>query len=269
MSMPIGTCKLCLTPAVELRDSHYIPAAVFRQLRDSEARSPHPYVITDRASVQTSKQQKAHLLCNACEGRLSANGEDWVLKHFLKADGTFKLEDILRSRTPFAAVEGNPNRFYLAGEIPQIDTAALSYFAASIFWRGSIYPWNTDSTVPIPLGKYAEPFRRYLMGEQAFPADSALFLAVREGDAVSMLTASPYGGRVDGIWTYRFAMPGLVFILNVGRQLTAKMHQYCFAKGERNPMVWTSALEEYLQEQAVNVVQAQAKAGRPAARPKR
>ena len=179
MVMPIGACKLCLAPAVELRDSHYIPAAVFRQLRDRQARSPHPYMITDRGSVQTSKQQKAHLLCNECEGRLSANGEDWVLKHFLKADGTFKLQDILSRRAPFAAV----------ADIKEINPAALSYFAASIFWRGSIHPWNTDSTVPIPLGKYAEPFRRFLMGEQQFPVEAALFLAVRDGEAVSMLTA--------------------------------------------------------------------------------
>jgi hypothetical protein len=39
---------------------------------------------------------------------------------------------------------------YAAG-IPEINVAALAYFAASNFWGGSIHPWNTDGLMPSGL----------------------------------------------------------------------------------------------------------------------
>jgi hypothetical protein len=32
--MPTGTCKLCLTPSVELLDSHFVPAAFYKIAMD-------------------------------------------------------------------------------------------------------------------------------------------------------------------------------------------------------------------------------------------
>jgi len=59
--------------------------------------------------------------------------------------------------------------------IPEINVNAISYFAASMFWRGSIHPWNEDGTYPVSLGPFQEQFRQYLMELQPFPKDCALW----------------------------------------------------------------------------------------------
>jgi len=116
----IGTCKLCLIPGLELRGSHYIPKAVYRQLRDvTSSSNPNPWSIDKATSVQTSRQLSAPLLCETCEGRFSKFGEDWILRHFLKADGGFRLASILAVHKPSVHADGNATRVYLAGDIPE------------------------------------------------------------------------------------------------------------------------------------------------------
>ncbi len=244
----IGTCRLCLKANRELCDSHYVPAAVYRQLREDKAKKPDPWVITPRASVQTSRQLSAHLLCEDCEGMFSSNGEDWVGRHFLKANGSFKLATILAAQTPLAATSDDPTRVYLAANIPEVDPSALAYFAASVFWRGSIYPWNDERTIPVPLGKYGEDFRKYLLGESPFPTHAALIVSVRQGGDVSMTTMLPYAGKVDGARGYNFLMPGLAFVLGVGRDISPRMKKYCFVRGVGNPIASTPAVEPHVEE---------------------
>ena len=254
----IGTCKLCLIPGLELRGSHYIPKAVYRQLRDVTSSNPNPWSIDKATSVQTSRQLIAPLLCETCEGRFSKFGEDWVLRHFLKADGGFRLASILAVHKPTVYADGNATRVYLAGDIPEIDVASLTYFAASMFWRGSIHPWNDDGSVPVPLGPYAEPFRRYLQGDQEFPEDVALLLTVREGDEVSRLTATPVGKRQGSFRVYKFPMPGLAFAIAVGRGISDQARRFCFVHGVGHPIAVTPLLEEIVQQDAIRYLQGHA-----------
>ncbi len=172
----LGSCRLCQTPNAQLRNSHYLPKAIYRQLRDRSVAKPDPWVIIGNSSYQTSKQMTAYLLCDACEGALSANGEDWGLKRFQRLDGTFELASILSAQLPVTASADNPTKVYTAGTVPTLDPDAMAYFAASVFWRGSIYPWNYDGSIPVPLGRYGEEFRQYLRGEQDFPTHALLNL---------------------------------------------------------------------------------------------
>lgn len=246
----LGTCRLCQATNVKLRDSHYVPKAVYRQLRDPGAAKPDPWTITSKASFQTSKQMTAHLLCDGCEGALSANGEDWVLRRFQRLDGTFELASILSAQLPVAASNDNPTKVYTAGTVPDLDAAAMAYFAASVFWRGSLHPWNDDGSIPVALGRYGEEFRRYLRGEQAFPTHAVLILSVREGGAVSMMTVPPFRNPTAGVHTYNFLMPGLAFVLAVGQGISPLMKQYCFVRGLGHPIAATPILESHLEELA-------------------
>lgn len=262
-TLPVGICKLCLTTG-ELRDSHFIPKGVYRQLREPGSK-PDPWEITEDRAVQTSKQLKAHLLCDGCEGRLSRAGEDWVMKHFLRANGTFRLHDILGRHEPHLRQDGAATRVYLAADMPEIDVAALAYFAISIFWRASIHGWDRGGRVPIHLGPYGEAMRQYLEQTAGFPENVALHVAVRDGGPVSRLTATPIGKRLGAVRIYKFPMPGLALSIAVGRGMTDQMRRYCFVRGIGNPIAVTPLLEEIIQRDAVNYLQGhrRGRAGRP------
>ena len=247
------TCKLCLQSVAKLEDSHFLPAGIYRRLRDATAKNPNPVLLTPRGAVQTSEQITAHLLCWDCEQRFSKHGENWVLARCLQADGRFPLAAVLASRPPDASAVGTSTRLYYAAGIPEIDIAAVTYFAASIFWRGAIHPWKTDGSVPVPLGQFfQEQLRQYLMGLQAFPQDYfSLWVVVREGKEIDRLTYEPAGNRIDKLHSYRFPMPGFCFILFVSKNVPARVTEKCFASGAGNPLIVTDVLEERLFNEGV------------------
>jgi hypothetical protein len=194
-----------------------------------------------------------------CEKRLSDNGENWVLRHCPRRS-RFKLATILDAESPS---EASPEtRIYLASDIPQIDTDALAYFATSIFWRGSIHPWNQDGSLPVRLGPFADSFRRYLMGEEAFPKYAALWVAVREKSKVGRLTFTPVGGRIGNFHTHRFPMPGFGFMLFTGKNIPENIRRICFVRGQGNPLIRTSLFEQPLLEQALNMARRHGRSSR-------
>jgi len=255
----LGKCKLCLRDAVELQDSHYLPKGTYKRLRSEGAKKKDPVLITKTNTVQTSFQLKRHLFCKACEDRLNSGGEAWILKHCLQADGTFPLRDILYSLTPDLQSPRVPTKIYSAKKIPEVDVAKVAYFAASIFWRGSIHGWNEDGSVPIVLGPFQERFRKYLLGEESFPGDACLWVYVRERGGVEQLTFTPTQGRVDGLHTCRFPMPGFAFLLIVSKNTPASHRNMCFVNAPGNPVFLTPALEPLLLDEAMKLLALQQK----------
>jgi len=249
----VKVCKLCLQIVERLDDSHFLPAGIYRRLRDDHSVNPNPVLVTPRGAVPTSKQAKAHLLCRKCEQLLCKQGESWVLAHCLQADGSFPLASALAARTPDVSSSETPTKLYYASGIPEISISALTYFAASIFWRGAIYPWCSDGRVPVPLGSFfQEELRKYLTGQQSFPHDCfSLFVIVREGKAIDRLTYFPAGNRIGMCHSYRFPMPGFCFMLFVGKHITTQISEKCFAAGNGNPLVVTSVLEPRLFNEGV------------------
>lgn len=252
----IGQCRLCLQEHSELQGSHFLSKGIYRIVRDAGAKNPDPYLITAGRSVQTSKQLKRPLFCKGCEERLSSGGERWVLGNCRRNDGTFFLASMLASRLPDVESAGNPTKIYYASDIPEIRRSDIAYFAASIFWRGSLYPWNEDGSIPVDLGPFQEGFRRYLMGEAVFPADACLWVAVREGKGADRLTHVPTRVRADGTHAYKFPMPGLAFTLLVSRNIPARYKNICFVCNPRNPLIVTSILEELLLRDAAKLLKA-------------
>ena len=250
-----GQCRLCLRSPVELKKSHFMPAGVYRLLRgDSSEKNPNPVAMTAKAAVQTSRQITASLLCGDCEGRLSKNGENWVLKHCLKRDGSFPLAAILRATPPDVSSSRSHTKIYRAAGIAEINVDALGYFAASMFWRGSIHGWNHDGSVPVGLGAYQEPFRRYLLSEEPFPRHCAMWVVVRERSDILRLTYLPIGRRAGDFYVHKFPMPGLGFTLLVGKRIPIKHRKMCLVRGEGNPIVVSDVLEASLMEEAARMV---------------
>src|SRR5215831_15710174 len=82
--MSLSGCKLCLKQK-KLRDSHLIPAAIYRLCRNELEDVPDPIGIRSDSKTnsfrlfQTSRQVTGYVLCPECEQLLNANGEGWVL----------------------------------------------------------------------------------------------------------------------------------------------------------------------------------------------
>jgi hypothetical protein len=251
----IGKCKLCLRDGVDLQQSHFLSAGIYRILRDRGEKNPNPYLLTKAGAVQTSRQEKTWLLCRDCEQRFSKNGENWVLKYCLRADHSFPLAALLASSAPELVSTMTATKVYFASRIPEVDISALSYFAASMFWRGSVYPWNEDGSIPVPLGPFGEPFRRYLMGLADFPQHCALWVAVRRGTEIDRLTHPPLGERRDMFHVHTFPMPGFGFSLTASKHLPARYRARCFVHGTGNPIIVTEVIEEKLKQRAMNLAQ--------------
>lgn len=247
-------CKLCLKHVPKLQNSHFLSKGIYKRLRDENEKNPNPWVLSKGKAVQTSKQIRKHLLCMDCEERFNKYGEDWVLSNCLQEDGSFPLASILATRSPGMSANDNPTRVYYASSIPEINIAALAFFAASIFWRGSVFSWNADGSVPVRLGPFQEQFRLYLLGLKAFPEDSSLWVAVRKGKETDRLTHPPISNRMEKFHVHKFPMPGLVFTLVIGKHIPDNCRTLCLVRGLGNPIFVTTIIEKFIMDTAVKIL---------------
>ena len=240
----IGVCALCCRNGQELRDSHFLPAGVYRVTRDETQDNPDPLKLNDDGVFQDSKQVSDYLLCGECEERFNTNGERWFLTHCWRKD-----RFLLASMLDDALLAGSTLQIkvYHAGQIPKLDVTALTYFAASMFWRASVHQWKMGGTKTrgITLGPYEERLRNFLMGEADFPPNCVLWVSVPESiTQFTRLSLTPYGGRSGGYYLYKFVVLGVGFYLLVGGQIPREARAMCFVSGLGNPIYRTDMLEQ-------------------------
>ncbi len=206
-------------------ESHFLPAAVYTQLRDNAAKNPNPVVMTKQVSQATSRQVKDYVLCAECEDRFSKYGETWVLGNMARTDG-FKLQERLVSRTPIGSNENIA--FYSTREIPEINMSALIYFAMSVFWRASAHVWrNASGTMQgIDLGPFEEEIRHFLLGG-AFPEHAAILVTVWPTRDVLPAAYTPRRGRAPDCHVFNFLIPGLEFKLFTGHRIPEIYRSMC------------------------------------------
>src|SRR5580700_5536918 len=89
-----GQCRLS-GQTCSLIDSHFMPKALYRLFANASVDNPNPVVMTEKSSVQTSKQVTTPLLCNQCEAIFSSRGESWVMKHIYRGNYEWRLRNIL------------------------------------------------------------------------------------------------------------------------------------------------------------------------------
>jgi hypothetical protein len=238
-------CALCGNQAV-LIDSHLLPKAIYRLIRDTEVANPNPVLVTEGKDTQTSRQIKRYLLCSVCEDLFNKNGEGWTLKHCYRGPGKFLLRDILRTTTPIKSdIRGD--LIYTAG-LQAFDRAKIQYFAASVFWRASISDWPIPPhLIPkITLGTLQAELRNFLLGIADFPASCSLLLFVA-GDPIPPLAAHPpQCGDSRGLLECRFAIPGMRFSLLPGRSgplsLTSPPHHPVYISNEQSALIARDAI---------------------------
>lgn len=226
----IGNCKLCLSPGVTLRDSHIIPKWAYRRASDGP---PDPLVFRDEKFIQTSKQAKEYLLCEACEQRLSLD-ERYVAKLAYQVDGKLGLEVDSGVVFPVPHPEFGPHS--RGASISGLDCLSMARFAASMFWRGHVARKE-------PLGglklwnPQAEALRRFVLREKSLPDRMCLHLVVltdgAENETVhSTTTIAPCSAKHGENGFHQFVVAGLLFNLSMGTDWAG----ICLACG-RNPHV--------------------------------
>lgn len=210
--MPAGVCKLCRNEE-SLVSSHFFPASLYQYCRQAEL---SPIKIGDGAVYPTDRQTQAYLLCRSCEDVLSAGGETWVGPRLATWERTFPLFDLLSARPPDYDEDGV--KIFFANRDPEIKVEKLLHFAMGIFWKASVHSWTAASKAPrIELGPYSNEIGGWLREQRQFPKHVYLSLAVATPKAAQITLLEPYRTVATGWHSYMFHVPGLLFMLDIGK----------------------------------------------------
>ena len=241
-------CALCGQKA-KLIDSHLLPKALYRLIREPTLKNPNPFLVTRGNAVQTSTQLKRHLLCATCEDRFNKNGESWVLNHCFRGGpmNRFRLRDLLIG--PPISTNAAGKVFSTAG-VPEINREKIEYFAASVFWRGAIsdWPWQGRTVPRMPLDlALLTALKNYLLATAPFPKTCSLLVYVAGDLTPPLAMHPPQSGTSAGLTECRFAIPGLRFTLLPslpanGLSLTSEPHHPVFLSKEQSRLLAQQAL---------------------------
>lgn len=203
-----------------------MPAWAYKRQRAPELKAPDPIHIKGGRAIQTSHQIREFMLCRACEGRF-AEAEDYVSRLTYRRDNSAPLLTEVGA-TVFSVED---ERLVEPGNV---DLPLLAYFVASVVWRGHV-----AKNVPYcHLGKYAEAFRRYLLGETIFPEHASCkvsFLDLRISTELRPLAhtvAFPLTEREGVFHSHRFIVCGLCAYLAVGKDRPDWVRGTCIVRGE-------------------------------------
>jgi len=225
-------CKLCLQDKPLIR-SHLIAKRIY-SLVGTEAEDP--IIVNSRVIMHSSRQTKDFLLCTKCDNSLSKNGENWVIPRLARQDGQFLLIDHLQEFQ--ADAQREDFKIYGVCKNPQIDVAKLTHFAMGVFWKASVHSWARDRRMPmIELGPYADKLRCFLLGTGLFPAHVSLHVWVAPKDRALVTIAEPHRGSASAYRNYAFYVPGIQFVLYVGKQIIEDIKQLCFVGNPSHPVV--------------------------------
>lgn len=217
----IGTCKLCGSVEVELRDSHIVPRWAYKRSRGGEGANQNPVVIRGETAMQISDQISEHLLCAGCEQRFGSV-ENTASKLAYQRDGSAPFLD---SVGPVIA-EADRTRFAEPGRLPIGD---LVYFGASVLWRGAI----AKGVPNCRLGEtYEAEFRAFLNGDTEFPRHAWCVLAFHDlpmgtGEHLASICTVPHSFREGRVFVHRFVIFGLFYYFVVGQVEPSWMKDLC------------------------------------------
>jgi len=228
----IRVCKLCLKPK-DLQDSHFMPAAMYKYVRDPDAtkKNRNPVLVTAKTTTTTSKQVTDYVLCSGCEELFNKNGENWMLKQVWNGK-RFPLRDRLAVALPLQPYTLS-NSIAFSGAMAGIDTEQLGYFALSVIWRAAVHQWDSPSgrkTTVLNLGTAEEPIRTFLLGETPFPASVAILAVVCMDPYSRGVFYMP--AQTTGISGRSFVMlaRGVQFMVFTGDSIPPIVHQMCCVK---------------------------------------
>jgi hypothetical protein len=90
----------------------------------------------------------------------------------------------------------------------------------------------------IRLGdEYQEQFRMYLLGEAKLPENARLFVHVWAEEQTDFTTMSPCTFRIHGVRRHKFCIPGITFVLFLGKEVPRR-HDVWALNSSQGPFMW-------------------------------
>jgi hypothetical protein len=228
----VGICKLCLEEK-SLCDSHLVPSALYKLCRQQDA----GLLRMNTSEVNISAEEVSFpLLCLECEERLNKEGENWLLPKIAQRDHSFPLYEILVTGKSDSVVDGA--EAYACSRIDNFAFRKITNFAIGIFWKASVHSWKEGVREPrIRFGKYGEQFRLFLMNKGPFPQKAALTIGVAPPTEAIFGFNLPYLKSKRPYFSYFQHIPGMVFILTIGNQLSEEDKAACFYSSPLHPIL--------------------------------
>ena len=158
------------------------------------------------------------------------------MRHCYRGHGVFRLREILRESPP--VVQDPEMLVYSASELPPIDVGQLVYFCSSVFWRASVTGWSLfgEKFDPINLGKkYQEELRRYLLGKNDFPDTATVSIFVSQLNKPLLTFSFPESFRSNSRHTHQMHIPGITFVLTMGKALYSTWLTNCVFRSPHHP----------------------------------
>jgi|SRR5882724_4235406 len=227
-----GVCKLCQEKKMLCR-SHLVPARLYKYCRAGELA---PIRFTAKEIGHSDEELAAYLLCSKCENLLNRDGETWLVPKLATAEQSFPFYDLL--------VQGQPDVVepdfiaYACSRNKHIGFRKLTNFAVGVFWKASVHPWRGGRTTPqIELGDYREQFRQFLTHKSKFPDHACLSVLIASPGKAVIGFNLPELRRKQPYHQYLFHIPGMVFILAVGKRINAAQKEMCFYSSPLHPII--------------------------------
>jgi hypothetical protein len=202
-------------------------------MRGSSSLPRGPIAMTARITTAAPRHLAGMFLCRDCEQLFSRNGENWVLKRISK-DGKFPLLDRLKLAMPIGQ---SPDSLAFSGPDTGIHTEKLAYFAVSMVWRASAYPWklHDGTSAAIDIGVVREDCRNYLLGRASFPKNVFVVVIVCS-DTPSQYSAHQPVPIETQFPAFGFLMCGLFFAVLVGEDVPDEDRATCCFTSARQPI---------------------------------
>lgn len=230
--MEQGICKLCLEDK-PLCDSHLAPAGLYRYCKAAEL---GPVRMTAGEIAVADDELTTYLLCEECEQRLNRDGENWLLPKLATIEKKFPFYDIVTAVAPDTSEDGVAA--YACARNPEIGFRKLTNFAVGVFWKASVHSWKKGKSAPmIQLGKYGEEFRQFLLGKRKFPKHATLVVGMSRPEDAVIGFMMPHFRGVSTCHQFVFYVPGIVFVLQVGKEISDFERQLCFYSDPLHPII--------------------------------
>lgn len=224
--MPRGICKLCLKER-DLRDSHLLPAAVWRLLNEPGHPLRHPILMTEKIATTTSRQIHDYVLCGDCEQLLNKNCEDYTIGQMRGRHGFPLLERLHVA----PSIDSSGSVQVYSGPPIGVETEKLAFFAVSVVWRAAAHSWRNlysdNRTYSIDVGRFLEPMRQYLIGLGPFPSDLAVNVQVATDSHSQHSAYTPSLARGTPCTIFGFLTCGIHFAVAMGTPLPPQYIQTC------------------------------------------
>jgi hypothetical protein len=186
---------------------------------------------------------------------LNHGGEAWIADKLATWERTFPLYDLLTKQSP--EFDEGDMAVYFAAKNLEIKVDKLTHFALGMFWKASVHSWSGARSEPqIELGPYSENLRRWLRANSDFPQHMYLVAVISRPLSAQITLINPYEAIRDGWRTFYMHVPGLVFMLAVGKTVDASLKWLCIHNNPANPIGISESFTGQVQQVMVKTVRA-------------